>query len=107
MASIVNIGQMKDKITLHFITGSTADAQGSRTPTYKEVEVWGDVQPMRFDVAQRMNLNFLDSNYFVTCRAKNYARCAKVDYAGNEYTVISQEEEKDKQFLKLIMKRKV
>ena len=106
MASIINIGKFRARVTLSYLSGQTTTDMGSRTPTYTTKIVWADVSPLTFEYMQRNNLNFEDENYTLICRDYGLGKIVKVEYDDEYYTVISQEKDKYSKFIKMLINRK-
>ena len=106
MAGVINIGAMKDRVILYYLNGETKTEMGSSVPIYNAKKVWANVKPMSLETIQRNGLNMQDDNYRLICRDINLGRLIKVDYKDQEFWVINVIPDKNKQFLKLIMKAK-
>jgi head-tail adaptor len=104
---VKNIGAFRDRITVSFVASQTATAQGGRTKTYTNYEVFADVRSMSNNQAQLYGIDIMSDKYTVVCRVMDTGRPARVTYNGNMYHVIAAEKDKVNQFLRMAITRNI
>jgi len=106
MGSKVNIGNFRDRVTVSFVASQAVSAQGSRTPTYTDYDLFADVRQMSNDQAQLYGLDVMSDNFMVICRPPATGRPARVTYNSEIFRVIAAERDKVSQFLRMIITTK-
>ena len=102
----MNIGAMRDIITVSYENVVTVTPLGGRSRTFTDYEALADVQPLSSSSALKFGIDVMSDSYTVTLRPPATGRPIKITYETKEYKVISSERDKLNQFLRLIVEGK-
>lgn len=103
MAGSVNIGAMRDFITISYELAKVSTALGGIVQTFSPYEVPADVRPLSSSVAMKFGVDTMSDSYMVMLRPPAEGRPVKVTYNSKTYRVISCEQDKVGQFMTLVM----
>lgn len=103
MAGSINIGAMRDFITISYELAVVSTVMGGRVQTFSPYEVPADVRPLSSSVAMKYGMDAMSDSYMVHLRPPAEGRPVKLVYEGVTYRVVSSERDKLNQFLTLIV----